>query len=386
MKSLRGVLGNMQALRNMFRVDPLLLLSVLLLLGVGAVVIYSGSGPLAESKHLPASYFMISHLKKIVLGLICMGIGLRVDHQIWVKFARPFFYVSILLLVGVLVLGFAAHGATRWLSIGGFDFQPSEIMKISIIFLLAAKLAEAGEDIQNFKIGFVRPLILVGLVFLLIILQPNYSMATSIFFVCVVMMFAAGTQVKHLALLGLAAIPAVVVLAITSSYRLKRVMAFMDPTGHTGSSYQQLQSLISLGNGGLFGTGLGQGTQKLGYLPMPFTDTIYAILGEEMGFLGTTLVLGLFLIVMWRGYMIARHSTSRFGRNVAVALTTALGLNVFMHVGVCTRILPATGQPLPLVSFGGSSLLMNLFAMGVLLNLSNPDTGKGIKETTGGLV
>lgn len=369
-----------------FKVDPLLLFSVLLLLGVGSVIIYSGSGPLAESRGLPASFFMISHLKKVVIGLIAMGIGLRVDHQVWLKWSRPFFIFCIVLLVGVLALGIAAHGARRWISIGGFEFQPSEIMKTAIIFLLAAKLAEAGENIRDFRYGFSRPLVLVGIVFLLIIMQPNYSMATSILLISVVMMYAAGTQIKHLALLAILGIPAAGVLAVTAAYRLKRVLAFMDPNGHSESSYQQLQSLISLGNGGIFGTGLGQGTQKLGYLPMPFTDTIYAILGEEMGFIGTTLVLGLFFVVMWRGYTIARHAKTRFGRNVAVALTTALGLNVFIHVGVCVRLLPATGQPLPLVSFGGSSLIMNLFAMGVLLNISNPETGNEIKESTGGLV
>lgn len=368
------------------RVDPLLLFSVLLLIGVGAVIIYSGSGPLAESRGLPSSFFMVSHLKKVVIGLVAMAIGLRVDHQVWLKWSRPFFFGSAILLVGVLVMGIAAHGARRWISIGGFEFQPSEIMKIAIIFLLAAKLAEAGENIKDFRYGFSRPLMLVGVVFGLIILQPNFSMASSILLISVVMMYAAGTQVKHLALLAALAIPAAGVLAVTAAYRLKRVLAFMDPESHSGSSYQQLQSLISLGNGGIFGTGLGQGTQKLGYLPMPFTDTIYAILGEEMGFIGTTLVLGLFLVVMWRGFTIARQARSRFGRNVAVALTTALGLNVFIHVGVCIRLLPATGQPLPLVSFGGSSLIMNLFAMGVLLNISNPESGRNIKESTGGQV
>jgi len=371
---------------KMLRVDPLLMLSVLLLLGVGAVIIYSGSGPLAESMNKPSTYFMISHLKKVAVGLLFFAIGMRIDHQNWLRIARPMFYVCVALMVGVLVLGFAAHGATRWLSIGGFDFQPSELMKISIFFLLAAKLSEAGDDIRDIRFGFTRPLFLVGIVFVLLMLQPNFSMASLILAVSLIMMFAAGTQIKHLALLPAIGIPAAVIMTVTSDYRMKRIMALIDPSGHEKSSYQQLQSLISLGNGGLFGTGLGQGTQKLGYLPMPFTDTIYAILGEEMGFLGAVLVLALFLVILWRGYTIARQVQSRFGRNLAVAITTSLGLNVFIHVGVCTRILPATGQPLPLVSFGGSSLVMTLLAMGILLNISNPDTGRGIKETTGGLI
>lgn len=373
-------------MKRFLRVDPFLLLSVLMLVGVGVVVIYSSSGPLAESRNLSASYFLMSHLKKMTLGLIVMGIALRVDHSIWQKLSRPLFLASLILLVVVLISGFTVHGARRWINIAGFDFQPSEMMKVSIFFLLASKLSEAGENIKDFKVGFMRPLVLVSVVFALILLQPNYSTASSIALVSVVMLFAAGTQIKHLILLGVALFPVIGILAVSSPYRMKRVLAFMDPDSHVGSSYQQLQSLISLGNGGLFGTGLGQGTQKLGYLPMPFTDTIYAILGEEMGFIGTSFVLILFGVVMWRGYLIAKNAHSRFGKMVAVALTTALGVNVVIHVGVCTRLFPATGQPLPLVSFGGTSLIMTMFAMGVLLNISNPETGKSIQEHPGGLL
>lgn len=365
-----------------FRVDPWLLTSILALVAVGVVLIFSSSAPLAEAKGYPPSYFVVSHLKKLAIGMVFLFFGARVDHSFWLRIARPVFFAGAGILVFMMVsgAGITINGAKRWISVAGFEFQPSEIMKLGLFFLLAAKLAEAGEEVSDFKVGFLRPLMLAVAIFVLVLLQPNYSMAAGMLAVSVVMMFVAGTRLRHLLLLVLAGVPAVGVLALTSSYRLKRVLAFLDPGANEVSSYQQLQSLISLGNGGIWGTGLGQGTQKLGYLPMPFTDTIYAILGEELGLVGTTLVMSLFALVFWRGLVIAKENQSRFGTLLATAITMALAVNVFLHVGVCTRLLPATGQPLPLVSFGGSNLVVNLFAMGILLNLSNPEAGTTIQE------
>jgi cell division protein FtsW len=366
------------------KIDGLLLMAVMLLVGIGIVIIYSSSGPYAEARGWAPSFFLFSHVKKVILGFAFLFAGAMIDHKYWMRYSRILFFGSFFLLLSLMFTdyGVTVHGAKRWLNIYGFEFQPSELVKICLLFLLAAKLAEARDKMHNLKEGFVRPMVLVSLVFLIILLQPNYSTATSIMLISVVMLFVAGTRISHLLMLGLAALPAIVILALSSPYRMKRVLALLSPDENTGSSYQQLQSLISLGNGGLFGTGLGQGTQKLGYLPMPFTDTIFAILGEELGFVGTFAVLLLFGVIVWRGLVIAREANSRFGMLLAVALTMAIGLNVFMHVGVCTRMLPATGQPLPLVSFGGTSLIMNLFAMGVLLNLSNPEAGRSVEEET----
>jgi len=373
-------------MQRALKFDAVLLGAILLLVGIGIVIIYSSSGPFALSRDLPPSYFMVSHIKKVVAGFVFLALGMTVDHKIWLNMARVLFLLSIFLLIAVLIKGVAAHGATRWISIAGFEFQPSEFVKISVIFLLAAKLSAMRDEVEDFKAGFLRPMILVGVVFALILAQPNYSTASAILFVSVVMLFAAGVPVKNLLLLGLAGLPAMGVLAISSPYRMKRVLALLNPAANENSSYQQMQSLISLGNGGLFGTGLGESTQKLGYLPMPFTDTIYAILGEELGFVGSTIVLLLFGVIIWRGIRIASRSHSRFGMLLALAITTAISFNVFMHVGVCTRLLPPTGQPLPLISFGGTNLVMNLFALGVLLNISNPESGSGIEENmTGGL-
>ena len=367
------------------RVDLPLLLITMALIALGVVVIYSSSGPHAEIRHLPSSFFIVNHLKKLSVGLLVMGIGMMVDHNFWLKIARPLFLFSIVLLVAVLIpgLGISKKGASRWLNVG-FEFQPSELMKYSLAFLMASKLSDVSDQIQDFKIGFVRPLLLTGVVFGLIFLQPNFSMAAMILIMVVTMMFAAGTPVKYfLASAGLA-IPGLVGLLLFESYRLRRFSAFLNPDGNTTVDYQQMQSLIGLGNGGLIGTGLGQGTQKFGFLPEPFTDTIFAIIGEELGFVGTLAVLTLFAGLAYRGFKIAREAKSRFASLLAIALTTTLCLNVMIHVMVCIRLMPATGQPLPLVSYGGTSLIMNMFALGVLLNISKPGAGNKIAETPSG--
>lgn len=367
------------------RVDLPLLLITMALIALGVVVIYSSSGPHAEIRHLPSSFFIVNHLKKLAVGLIVMGIGMMVDHKFWLKISRPLFLFSLLLLVAVLIpgLGISKKGASRWLNIG-FEFQPSELMKYSLAFIMASKLSDVSDQIQDFKVGFARPLVLTAVVFGLIFLQPNFSMAAMILIMVVTMMFAAGTPVKYfLASAGLA-IPGLVGLLLFESYRLRRFSAFLNPDGNTTVDYQQMQSLIGLGNGGLIGTGLGQGTQKFGFLPEPFTDTIFAIIGEELGFVGTLAVLTLFAGLAYRGFMIAREAKSRFASLLAIALTTTLCLNVMIHVMVCIRLMPATGQPLPLVSYGGTSLIMNMFALGVLLNISKPGAGNSIAETPSG--
>jgi cell division protein FtsW len=364
-----------QVLSNTRKVDLGLLLATFALVGVGVLIIYSSSGHFALQKNLPAGFYLQSHLKKVVVAFLFLLAGLTIDHKIYIRFGRPLFLFTIILMLGVLIGGVATHGATRWLRIGGFTFQPSEIMKISILIMLSIKLTEARHNMHDLVAGFVRPVILVGIVFGLLLLQPNYSMALMLTLTAASMLVAAGVRWKYLISLGLMSIPLLVALAIAAPYRVKRITAFLDPTANAGSSYQQTQSLLSLGNGGFSGAGLGESVQKLGYLPMPFTDTIYAILGEELGFLGTAFVLTLFGVLVWRGIHIASNANSHFGRLLALGLISSIFVNVVIHVGVCIRLLPTTGQPLPLISFGGTNLMVNLFALGVLLNISNKDMG-----------
>jgi cell division protein FtsW len=350
------------------RIDIFLLLAVLALVGMGIVIIYSAA--FAQSRGLPDSFYLVNHIKKVIIGFVAFLIGLSVPYKTWEKLARPVMYLAAGLLIFAAAMGVSAHGARRWISFASFGLQPSELAKVAMVFFLAKLLTDKADDMSKLGKGFIASMAFPMVVFLLILKQPNYSTAATVLAITVAMVFAGGARIAHMLGLALVAVPALGALMVSSAYRLKRVMAFLHPENNPASSYQSLQALISLGNGGLLGTGLGTSTQKLGYLPMPFTDTIFSILGEELGLLGTALCLALFALVVWRGLRVAFHCPDRFGSLVALGVTVSLSVNVIMHVGVCAKFFPTTGQTLPFVSYGGTSLVASLFAMGVLLNIS----------------
>ncbi len=352
------------------RIDIVLLLGVLALVGFGIVIIYSSSAAFAQTRGYPDSFYLVNHIKKVIIGFVAFLIGLSVPYRTWEKAARPVMLLALALLLIVVTMGLSAHGARRWLSFASFGLQPSELAKVAMIFFLARLLTVKAELMESFWKGLMASLAMSLITFLLILKQPNYSTAATVMAISIAMVFAAGCRIRHLVFLGSLVIPALGALMISSPYRLKRVLAFIHPEGNLASSYQSLQALISLGNGGIFGTGLGTSTQKLGYLPMPFTDTIFSILGEELGLMGTTLCLALFALVIWRGLRVAFYCPDRFGSLTALGIVVSLSVNVIMHVGVCAKFFPTTGQTLPFVSYGGTSLCACLFGMGVLLNIS----------------
>ncbi|HLU69900.1 MAG TPA: putative peptidoglycan glycosyltransferase FtsW [Fibrobacteria bacterium] len=348
--------------------DVPLCISVLTLVGFGTVLIYSSSAPLALVKGLPESFYLTRHAEKVVVGLFVFLIGMLFPYRLWKRAATPLLVVSIGMLLYILLTGGTnLNGASRWV----FGIQPSELAKLALIVFLAYRLAEKKDLMHTLGPGLIGSLLVPAFVMLLIILQPNYSMVLMLAGMTVVMVYAGGARLKHLLLLGTLAIPLLAVLMVSSAYRLQRVMAFLDPKANTASAHQSLQALISLGNGGLIGTGLGEGTQKLGYLPMPFTDTVFAILGEELGFFRTFAVMAVFAVVIWRGLRIARGCSDRFGSLLAVGICASIALNFIVHVGVCVKLFPTTGQPLPFVSYGGTALIINLLGMGILLNISS---------------
>jgi len=367
--------------------DPYILLSALFLVGLGVVIIYSGSGTYAESRGLSSTFFLFSHMKKVLLGVGALLAGLFIPLRFWEKAGRPLLYICLMLLFYLLVSSRiqGAHGAKRWLEVGGLGIQPTELTKWALILFLAKILVEKKEVITQFGKGLVSSLVMACVVFLLILFQPNYSSASIILGTSLIMVFVGGARLMHLLALGLIGLPILLVVMVSSTYRLKRVLAYFDPQEHGASSYQTLQSLISLGNGGFLGSGLGSSTQKLGYLPMPFTDTIFSILGEELGFLGTTLCLTGFVILILRSLNLSYKQKHPFLQLVAVGIASSLGITFLMHIGVCTAVFPTTGQPLPFVSYGGSALIVSLLMVGVLLNMSanldnrperSSDTGK----------
>jgi len=355
-----------------FRMDIALLLAVLALVGFGIVIIYSSSAAYAEARGFSESFYLLNHLKKVIIGFAAFLIGLSVPYKAWEKAARPLMYLALALLGFLVVSGNvgSVNGARRWISFASFGLQPSELAKVALVFYLARLLAEKGSLMSSFRHGLLPSLILSGVTFMLILKQPNYSTAATVSAITVALIFAGGARISHLLGIGLLVIPALGLLMVSSAYRLRRVLAFLRPEENLQGSYQSLQALVSLGNGGFFGTGLGTSTQKLGYLPMPFTDTIFSILGEELGLMGTALCLSLFAVVIWRGLRISFLCPDRFGSLAALGMVISMAVNVIMHVGVCAKFFPTTGQPLPFLSYGGTSLCAGLFAMGVLLNIS----------------
>jgi cell division protein FtsW len=363
--------------RKGLKFDVPLCMGVLALVGIGMVLIYSSSAPYAELRGRPESFYLAAHVKRVLIGLIAFLVAMAVPYKLWERFAAPLVLFAIAMLGFIFVSGAdSINGARRWITVASFGLQPSELAKLAVVFYLARRLAEKARsgEITRLGRGLVASLAIPLLTFGLILLQPNFSTAATVLGITVALVFAAGARPAHLVLLGGLALPAMLAMMLSSPYRLRRVMAFLDPSSNPASSHQSEQALISLGNGGLIGTGLGEGTQKLGYLPMPFTDTVFAILGEELGFMGTMAILLLFGLVVWRGLRIARACPDRFGSLMAAGLTVSIALNVVMHVGVCVSLFPTTGQPLPFVSYGGTSLIANLVAMGILLNVSSAAT------------
>lgn len=357
-----------------FKFDVPLCIVVLALVGAGMVLIYSSSAPYAAARGLSESFYLAQHVKRVLIGLIVFLGAMVVPYRVWERIAAPLIVFALATLFFIFVSGATrVNGAQRWITFASFGLQPSELAKLAVIFYLARTLArkERTGDLSGFVSGILVTLALPFLAVVLIVLQPNFSTALTVLGLMVVLLFAGGVRKAHLLMLGGGALPVVLGVMLAQPYRVKRVLAFLDPLANPASAYQSQQALISLGNGGLIGTGLGEGTQKLGYLPMPFTDTVFAILGEELGFIGTMGILALFGLVAWRGLRVARDCPDRFGSLAATGLSVSLAISVVIHVGVCVSLFPTTGQPLPFVSYGGTSLIAHLMGMGILLNISN---------------
>jgi cell division protein FtsW len=276
-------------------------------------------------------------------------------------------------LVAIFVpgLGHAAGGARRWVHLGPLNFQPSELAKPALILYLAWSLSRKQDRMADFKAGFLGPVLIAGIPIGLILLQPDFGTAVSLALVVCLMLFVAGARVSYLMGAGLLALPVVYHLVASTPYRMRRIMAFLDPwsTRHA-AGYQVAESLISIGSGGLAGVGLGDGRQKLFFLPEAHTDFIYSIIGEELGLIGTVLIIALFALLVWRGLKAAYAAEDAFGAYLALGLTAILGLQASLNMAVAMGLLPTKGLTLPFISYGGTSLVLSLTAAGILLAVS----------------
>jgi cell division protein FtsW len=350
-----------------------IIISVATLLALGLVMVFSSSTVRSYVQYGDSYYYLKRQLAWVIVGLVTMYALMKVDYWDVRRYARPFFFFTMLMLVLVLIpgIGSSAGGAMRWIGYGSLKFQPSELMKLAIVVYMAWALSRTPGRVRDFVRGVLPYIILLGAVFILVLEQPDLGTAVAIGITVLVMIFVAGGRLGHLFGLAVAAVPVVLLAIWGEEYRRRRFLAFLDPFADPqGSGFQIIQSLYALGSGGLFGVGLGDSRQKFFYLPAEHTDFIFAILGEELGFIGGLFVLGLFLVLAWRGYRIAMTAPDTFSSLLAAGITSMIVLQATVNIGVVCGILPITGIPLPFLSSGGSSLVPTLAGVGMLLNIS----------------
>ena len=363
-------------------VDFTLVITVLLLLSLGLVMVLSASSPTSLQKYDNSYYFFIRQLIFAALGLIGMYFVSRIDYRIYQKFYKQAWWLSIILLVVVLIFGTDSHGAKRWIDLKIITFQPSEIVKFLMIIFYSGILVKNRNELGKFGKGLVKHVLFLAPIIGLLLLEPHVSTSMVIIITCCVMMIMAGCKFWQFLLSGIVALGGVgtiaTVLYLSNAwfqkqfqYIVTRFITFTDPwKDATGKGWQVIQSLYAIGSGGLFGTGLGDSKQKYLYLSEPHNDFIFAVLAEELGFVGCILVFVLFAVFIWRGILIAMKSPDMFGSLVAIGITTLVGVQVIINVAVVTSSMPVTGMQLPFFSYGGTALFLLLCGVGVLLSIS----------------
>jgi len=354
-------------------VDKTLFFCAVALIGIGLVMVYSASFPTSQRDWGGDLHFLTRQLIATVAGLLALLVGLTVDYRVYRRPAVVAFAVlgAISLLVVVLMMPRIA-GVHRWISLGGFNVQPSEIAKLAVIVFLASYLSRKEEKINDILHGLAPALLVVGLITFLIAIEPDLGTAASVMMIAVTMLFIAGLSWKFLGQVAALGLSLATLQVLRTGYQARRITAFLDPWGDAqGSGYQTVQSLIAVGNGGVTGVGLAEsGQTRMFFLPFPYTDFIYAVLAEELGLLGAAAVVLAFLMLLWRGMRAALRAPDQFGFYLGVGLTVFLVLQAMINMSIVVNLLPTTGIPLPLISYGGSSMVVCCAAIGVLLNLS----------------
>jgi len=354
-------------------VDGWLFFAVAALLAIGITMVLSTSYLYSQERFSDGTFFFRKQLTAVGMGTVLLFVAALIPAASYRRFAYPLLALTLLILIMVLIpgIGLSRGGARRWLPLGGFAFQPAELAKVSLVLYLAHSLAKKGEKVQAFGMGVLPHLIIGGLFLGLLLLEPDLGTALILGMLLFLMLFVSGAKFSHLVSIGLMALPVLALAVVGAEYRLRRLMTFMDPwRDASNTGFQIIQSYIAFGSGQFWGRGLGESRQKLFYLPEAHTDFIFSVIGEELGLLGALGVLALFGVIIVRGFRMTSKIEEPFYQYLAFGLTTLLGLQALVHMGVVMGLMPTKGLVLPFISYGGSAMVMNLTSAGILLNLS----------------
>jgi cell division protein FtsW len=352
--------------------DMVLFGAIAALVAIGLVMIYSASSATAYASTHDTAYFMKRQFAYLLVGLVAAFVAYRCDYRKLKRLAPAGVGIAFVLLLLVLVphIGMTAGGSSRWLGAGPFQLQPSEVAKLAVVLFMAAKLSSVGESVRSLSRGVVPALLVAVVLAGLIAREPDMGTASLIMFTTFGMLFIAGARIEHLIMCALAMLPVVAMAVFRSKYQSARILAFIDPWKDAeNTGFHIVQSLLALGSGGWLGVGLGASRQKFFYLPEQYTDFIYAIIGEELGFLGAAFVIVLFVIFAFRAVRIALAAPDRFGTLLAVGCMLEIVIQAFINIGVVTSSWPVTGVPLPFISYGGTSLVVSLVSVALILNV-----------------
>ena len=343
------------------------------LLSAGVVMVYSASAVVAADRFGDPYFFLKKQLFWALLGSVGMLVAVRIDYRRLERFVLPALVLAGVLLVLVLIppIGQAINGTRRWIRLGPVSFQPAELAKVALVFYLAAFVARRQEEVADVRRGLLPPLLVAGSFAALVLVQPDLGNCLTLVALTFGLLYLAGSPVRYLAWAIAPALPLLALAIYAAPYRLRRVTAFWDPWADPrGSGFQIIQSWLAFGNGGLVGQGIGASRQKLFYLPESHTDFIFAVVGEELGFIGAAAFVALFAVLVWRGLRVGLRTSEPFGAYLALGITLLIATQTLVNLGVVTGLLPTKGLPLPFISFGGSALSMTMLSTGVLLNIS----------------
>ncbi len=355
-------------------IDWYILIPVVGLMLFSIAFVYSASASIAELRFGYQEKLFWSHSIKVLIAIVLVIVFAKIDYHFWQKISMPLMILSLLMLIIVLFGGSSVKGSYRWISLGPVTFQPSEFVKFALVIHFSSLLTAKQQHIKDFEKGFLPFLLWIGIICILIALQPNFSTMFVIFMIGFLMMFIGNTNIMYLGITGISGLIMAMLYGISADYRLNRIMSFLgmsDGAKEQTYNYQLTQSLLALGNGGIFGMGPGQNRQSHLFLPESYGDFIFAIIGEDYGFVGVFIILAAFVLIFWRGMLIAKKAPDNFGYFLAVGILFTFAIYVLVNAGVNTGLLPTTGVPMPFISYGGTALFIYAAAIGILLNISS---------------